>query len=144
LGYAAGQSQHLFLLVPHPAGDVSESWLDASWTCFCQRWLPICHRQAMAASCGLAVTRFVRDAIHLMTASSCFPLLQVMSVNARGVFLCLKHQIPLMLETAAGHGAIVITSSVAGQTSSRGKQWAPVVPQYDMLFSGNMLLRFEV
>jgi NAD(P)-dependent dehydrogenase (short-subunit alcohol dehydrogenase family) len=43
---------------------------------------------------------------------------QVMSVNARSVFLCLKHQIPFMLETAAGHGAIVITSSVAGENSS--------------------------
>jgi NAD(P)-dependent dehydrogenase (short-subunit alcohol dehydrogenase family) len=37
-----------------------------------------------------------------------------MSVNARGVFLCLKHQIPLMLETAERQGAIVITSSTAG------------------------------
>lgn len=32
----------------------------------------------------------------------------------RGVFLCLKYQIPLMLETAGGQGAIVITSSTAG------------------------------
>lgn len=39
---------------------------------------------------------------------------KVMSVNARGVFLCLKHQIPLMLETAERQGAIVITSSTAG------------------------------
>lgn len=37
-----------------------------------------------------------------------------MSVNVRGVFLCLKHEIPLMLETAGGQGAIVITSSTAG------------------------------
>jgi NADP-dependent 3-hydroxy acid dehydrogenase YdfG len=48
----------------------------------------------------------------------CWPCMQVMAVNARGVFLCLKHQIPLMLETAAGHGAIVITSSVAGGAGS--------------------------
>ena len=47
---------------------------------------------------------------------TCRPVgaLQVISVNARGVFLCLKHQIPLMLETAEGQGAIVINSSVAG------------------------------
>lgn len=42
------------------------------------------------------------------------PVLQVMAVNLRGVFLCLKHQIPLMLETAGDGGAIVITSSTAG------------------------------
>ena len=53
-----------------------------------------------------------------MPVPRCSRALQVMSVNARGVFLCLKHQIPLMLETAAGHGAIVITSSVAGETTS--------------------------
>jgi len=41
-------------------------------------------------------------------------VLQVMAVNVRGVFLCLKYQIPLMLETAEGQGAIVITSSIAG------------------------------
>jgi NAD(P)-dependent dehydrogenase (short-subunit alcohol dehydrogenase family) len=37
-----------------------------------------------------------------------------MAVNARGVFLCLKYQIPLLLDTAEGQGSIVITSSVAG------------------------------
>lgn len=37
-----------------------------------------------------------------------------MATNVRGVFLCLKHQIPLMLATAEGQGAIVITSSTAG------------------------------
>ncbi|PYC83767.1 short-chain dehydrogenase [Streptomyces tateyamensis] len=36
----------------------------------------------------------------------------LMDVNARGVWLCLKHQIAAMLET--GGGAIVNTSSVAG------------------------------
>lgn len=41
-------------------------------------------------------------------------LLQVIQTNVRGVFLCLKYQIPLMLETAGGQGAIVITSSTAG------------------------------
>lgn len=44
---------------------------------------------------------------------------QVIRVNAHGVFLCLKHQIPLMLETAEGQGAIVITSSVAGVNQSQ-------------------------
>lgn len=39
---------------------------------------------------------------------------RVMSVNVRGVFLCLKHQVPLMLQNADGPGAIVITSSTAG------------------------------
>jgi len=40
-----------------------------------------------------------------------------MSVNVRGVFLCLKHEIPLMLETAGSQGAIVITSSTAGMAA---------------------------
>ena len=42
-----------------------------------------------------------------------------MAVNVRGVFLCLKHQIPFMLETAEGKGAIVITSSTAGLGADR-------------------------
>jgi hypothetical protein len=50
----------------------------------------------------------------LCLSASC---LQVMAVNARGVFLCLKHQIPLLLETAQGQGSITITSSVAGESS---------------------------
>jgi NAD(P)-dependent dehydrogenase (short-subunit alcohol dehydrogenase family) len=37
-----------------------------------------------------------------------------MAVNVRGVFLCIKHQVPLMLETAGNDGSIVITSSTAG------------------------------
>jgi NAD(P)-dependent dehydrogenase (short-subunit alcohol dehydrogenase family) len=41
-------------------------------------------------------------------------------VNVRGVFLCLKHQIPLMLQNADGPGAIVITSSTAGEVSQLG------------------------
>eukprot|EP00879_Flechtneria_rotunda_P011187 GHRR01011685.1.p1 GENE.GHRR01011685.1~~GHRR01011685.1.p1 ORF type:complete len:196 (+),score=58.58 GHRR01011685.1:169-756(+) len=39
---------------------------------------------------------------------------RVMAVNARSVFLCLKYEIPLMLETAGTEGSIVITSSSAG------------------------------
>lgn len=42
-------------------------------------------------------------------------LLQVMEVNVRGVFLCMKYEIPLMLETG-NEGSIVITSSVAGMS----------------------------
>ena len=38
---------------------------------------------------------------------------RVMSVNLRGVWLCLKAQIPLMLATGK-EGAIVISSSTAG------------------------------
>jgi NAD(P)-dependent dehydrogenase (short-subunit alcohol dehydrogenase family) len=41
-------------------------------------------------------------------------MLQVMSVNVRGVFLCLRYALPLMVDTAEGKGAIVITSSTAG------------------------------
>jgi NAD(P)-dependent dehydrogenase (short-subunit alcohol dehydrogenase family) len=37
---------------------------------------------------------------------------RILTVNLRGVFLCMKHQIPLMLEQ--GGGAIVNTSSGAG------------------------------
>ena len=42
----------------------------------------------------------------------------VMAVNLKGVFLCMKHQIPAML--AAGGGAIVNTSSVGGLIASPG------------------------
>jgi hypothetical protein len=47
----------------------------------------------------------------------CCLAVQVMSVNVRGVFLCLKHQIPVMLQNTDGPGAIVITSSTAGEKS---------------------------
>lgn len=43
---------------------------------------------------------------------------RVMAVNVRGVWLCMKHQIPLMLATANNEGAIVITSSTAGTAGS--------------------------
>lgn len=42
----------------------------------------------------------------------------VMAVNLKGVFLCMKYQIPAML--AAGGGAIVNTSSVGGLIASPG------------------------
>lgn len=41
----------------------------------------------------------------------------IMDVNVKGVWLCMKHQIPAMLETAQG-GAIVNTASVAGLIAS--------------------------
>jgi NAD(P)-dependent dehydrogenase (short-subunit alcohol dehydrogenase family) len=44
---------------------------------------------------------------------------RVVDVNLRGVFLCMKHQIPLMLET--GGGAIVNTSSGAGVSGFAGQ-----------------------
>src|SRR4051795_3541587 len=43
---------------------------------------------------------------------------RVVTINLRGVFLCMKHQIPLMLEH--GGGAIVNTSSGAGVTGFTG------------------------
>src|SRR3954469_1685636 len=43
---------------------------------------------------------------------------RVVNTNLRGVFLCMKHQIPLMLER--GGGAIVNTSSGAGVTGFAG------------------------
>src|SRR3954449_2812841 len=43
---------------------------------------------------------------------------RVVTINLRGVFLCMKHQIPLMLEH--GGGAIVNTSSGAGVTGFAG------------------------
>lgn len=44
---------------------------------------------------------------------------RLIDVNLRSVFLCMKHEIPLMLET--GGGAIVNTSSGAGVIGIRGK-----------------------
>lgn len=38
---------------------------------------------------------------------------RVLSVNVRGVYACMKHEIPLMLATADAP-AIVVTASVAG------------------------------
>ncbi len=43
---------------------------------------------------------------------------RVLSVNLKGVFLCMKYQIPAML--AAGGGAIVNTSSVGGLVATPG------------------------
>jgi NAD(P)-dependent dehydrogenase (short-subunit alcohol dehydrogenase family) len=43
---------------------------------------------------------------------------RVVAINLRGVFLCMKHEIPLMLEH--GGGAIVNTSSGAGVKGFRG------------------------
>ncbi|MCD8322567.1 MAG: glucose 1-dehydrogenase [Oscillospiraceae bacterium] len=43
---------------------------------------------------------------------------RTMAVNARGVFLCLKHEIPAMLKT--GGGAIVNTASVGGLRMAPG------------------------
>lgn len=43
---------------------------------------------------------------------------RVMNVNVRGVFLCLKHAIPVM--AAGGGGSVLITSSVAGIVGSAG------------------------
>ena len=42
-----------------------------------------------------------------------------MGVNTRGVFMCLKHQIPLMLATSEAP-AIVITASAAGHQAGPG------------------------
>jgi NAD(P)-dependent dehydrogenase (short-subunit alcohol dehydrogenase family) len=42
-----------------------------------------------------------------------------MGVNLRGVFLCLKHQIPFMLATSDAP-AIVITASIAGHQGGPG------------------------
>lgn len=50
---------------------------------------------------------------------------RIASVNLRGVFLCMKYQIPLMLEQ--GGGAIVNTSSGAGVKGIAGQAayWPP-------------------
>jgi NAD(P)-dependent dehydrogenase (short-subunit alcohol dehydrogenase family) len=48
-----------------------------------------------------------------------------MAVNVRGVFLCIKHEVPLMLATAGNEGSIVIMSSTAGALLQQG-QTAPV------------------
>lgn len=39
----------------------------------------------------------------------------VMAVNVRGVWLCMKHQLPLMLKHPELDAAIVVTSSTAGE-----------------------------
>ena len=44
---------------------------------------------------------------------------RIVAINLRGVFLCLKHEIPLMLEH--GGGAIVNTSAGAGVMGVKGK-----------------------
>jgi NAD(P)-dependent dehydrogenase (short-subunit alcohol dehydrogenase family) len=44
---------------------------------------------------------------------------RIVDINLRGVFLCMKNQIPLMLEQ--GGGAIVNTSSGAGVTAVKGQ-----------------------
>lgn len=43
---------------------------------------------------------------------------RVIAVNLKGVFLCLKHEIPAMI--AAGGGSIVNTASVAGLVANQG------------------------
>ncbi|MHB8604576.1 MAG: glucose 1-dehydrogenase [Thermoplasmatota archaeon] len=43
---------------------------------------------------------------------------RVIAINLKGVFLCLKHEIPVM--AAAGRGAIVNTASVAGLVANAG------------------------
>jgi NAD(P)-dependent dehydrogenase (short-subunit alcohol dehydrogenase family) len=44
---------------------------------------------------------------------------RIVDINLRGVFLCMRHEIPLMLE--CGGGAIVNTSSGAGVTAVKGQ-----------------------
>jgi NAD(P)-dependent dehydrogenase (short-subunit alcohol dehydrogenase family) len=43
---------------------------------------------------------------------------KVVATNLRGSFLCLKHQMPALLE--AGGGSVVFTSSLAGISGARG------------------------
>lgn len=43
---------------------------------------------------------------------------RVLAVNLKGVFLCLKHELPVM--AAAGRGSIVNTASVAGLVANQG------------------------
>ena len=44
---------------------------------------------------------------------------RLIGINLRGVFLCMKHEIPLMLEY--GGGSIVNTSSGAGVAGVQGQ-----------------------
>ncbi|MHB8861868.1 MAG: SDR family oxidoreductase [Pirellulaceae bacterium] len=48
---------------------------------------------------------------------------RIIDINLRGVFLCMKHEIPLILNHGGG-GAIVNTSSGAGNIGSRLDGWA--------------------
>ncbi len=48
---------------------------------------------------------------------------RILNINLRGVFLCMKHEIPLILKQ--GGGAIVNTSSGAGVTASRAARPTP-------------------
>ena len=56
---------------------------------------------------------------------------RIITINLNGVFLCLKYQIPLLLQH--GGGAIVNTSSGAG---SRSLDAAPPMPPRNMAWSG--------
>jgi NAD(P)-dependent dehydrogenase (short-subunit alcohol dehydrogenase family) len=49
---------------------------------------------------------------------------RIFDINLRGMFLCTKHEIPLILKHGGG-GAIVNTSSGAGVIASRGAQRTP-------------------
>ena len=49
---------------------------------------------------------------------------QVIAVNLKGVFLGMRHVLPVMLKQ--GHGAIVNTASVAA--CSAGRAWRPMSP----------------
>jgi NAD(P)-dependent dehydrogenase (short-subunit alcohol dehydrogenase family) len=62
-----------------------------------------------------------------------------MAVNVRGVFLCIKHQVPLMLETAGNDGSIVITSSTAGVLlqQQQTQSGSCVEPAQPVLHSGH-------
>eukprot|EP00882_Tetradesmus_deserticola_P010332 GHRQ01010915.1.p1 GENE.GHRQ01010915.1~~GHRQ01010915.1.p1 ORF type:complete len:171 (+),score=30.60 GHRQ01010915.1:431-943(+) len=51
---------------------------------------------------------------------------RVLAVNVRCVFLCIKHQVPLMLATAGNKGSIVITSSTAGLCCAAAVLMKPV------------------
>src|SRR3954468_17746504 len=45
---------------------------------------------------------------------------RIIDINLRGVFLCMKHEIPLILKHGGGGGAIVNTSSGAGVIGIKG------------------------
>jgi hypothetical protein len=79
--------------------------------CCCARLSCVLVMLSTCVVCHAVPARDRSDRFALCHAVSC---MQVMATIVRGVFLCLKHQIPLMLETAEGKGAIVITSSTAG------------------------------